>query len=256
MSRRGFRIPKFKMPEGRLRDSRLGRSTMRAMRRVMPNRRRSGKGPFKSLVYPLLVVVGLLIVGMGGIAAYKSVFGTSNIAEGEREADSDQNPLMTVSEPILDRRVVGQWKGRAGLDESLLQAKMHRLPISQRAQLQHLSDNHLSTRLVADFQADGTLRFEMTSGKGIAPQSHVVAHGKWATRFTEENRVVLSLEFVREGDTEIRTTELDLHFIGGHRHAAMVAPTGPELSDCQPIYLFERIEQVGLASKPDETTRK
>ncbi len=247
MSRRGFRIPKIRMPK--MKRPRFRRPSRDTFRRMMPRR----GGGWSNLTLPVAGLVGLMILILSGSILFKGC-GSPNSQMAEQD-DVTDNSAVTNQDQV-GKKIVGEWSGRAGINQELLNLKLGSLERSQAAFVQRLAKEHLAAQLKAIFGTDGSLFIEVASSDPLATAPGINAKGTWKVIAAMENRVTVELDFVSSHDQTRKINRYELQFIGND-HVAMVAPTGPELSDCQPIYLFQKNKaQANVASDSAELLKK
>jgi hypothetical protein len=160
-------------------------------------------------------------------------------ASGEATALQDPEKLL-----------VGTWYGKARLDQGLLQKKLDGMsdPV-QRQMLLNVSRTFQTTEIGAEFGVDGSMTLDIqvqSAGQTLRDSTR----GNWRTLKVEGNAIfVETTEPLPQGGTE--TNQVRYQFEQDGRLAIMVAPTSDQLADCNPVFVFERVEAVGLADGAD-----
>ena len=175
---------------------------------------------------------------IGIIALVMAVFIISGFTvkgcTGNKTVVDNKDKIQPVLSEFNQSQLAGQWKGSAGLNEQKLAAKKLQADPAYSSYLEQSATIYKSTELTVDFKADGTLSYFVVSAKGANR-----ATGTWKIVSAAEEAVLIEVEVTQE-DGSHRKNRMKLQFFDEGRHVAMVAPTGPELSDCEPIFVFER----------------
>ena len=166
---------------------------------------------------------------------------------GDTNSD-DQNASQSAGDSASlnpEKLLVGTWYGKAQLNQELLQTKLNSIadPV-QREMLLNLARTFETTEIGAEFSANGLMVLDIqvrTGGQLLRDSSR----GTWKTRKVEGNAIfVETTEPLPQGGTE--TNQIRYQFQGGDV-AVMVAPTSQQLADCNPLFVFERIQPAEVA---------
>ncbi len=190
-------------------------------RRRSSSRRRRLSLPWVGIA--ALVMAVLIISGF----TVKGCTSNNSVADG----DDDVQPVLISA---TNSRLTGQWIGTAGINESKLATKKSQVDAAFSQYLEQSAQIYKSTKLNVDFNSDGTLSYSVTSSTAVSRAS-----GTWEIISEDGDNVVLEVDVTRE-DGSRNKSRMKLQFVSGGDYVAMVAPTGPELSDCEPIFVFSR----------------
>lgn len=156
----------------------------------------------------------------------------------EKPVDSDEALTKSASSQLL----VGTWWGKAQLNQQKLDSKINSLADpNQRNMLVSLSQTFRTTEIGAEFSSDGGMVLDIEIrpvGRGSLRDSTT---GNWKAIEEFSDAVVIeTTEHLPNGGTE--TSRMRYQFSDGGQVAVMVAPTSSELADCDPVFVFRRVE--------------
>lgn len=168
-------------------------------------------------------------------------------AQDEPTPDEKTPPAKTAeiqADPA--DQLVGIWYGQAQLNQQLLQQKLSLSPTpGDRAQLESIARVFQTTEIGAQFDADG----KMTLDVQIQPAGQILrdsTEGTWRIVEQQANAVIVeTTEPLPAGGTE--TNQVRYQFEQDGQLAIMVAPTSEQLADCQPVFVFKRVETSNTA---------
>jgi len=180
----------------------------------------------------MLIPCSFLISALG-------CWGRSEVADPNEGDDSRLAVSSTESEGFAPGHLIGKWSGAAGIDRELVATKKSLLEPGQQDAFQSLVDQHLATFIDAEFRGDESLSVILESKQANGQLSREVANGRWELIESNEGALVIEVTLQREIGTETKS-RLQFVQVQGSDEIAMFAPSGPELADCQPVFVFEK----------------
>jgi hypothetical protein len=159
------------------------------------------------------------------------------------------------TEAADSKSLAGVWYGSGGFNEKLVAAKMRSMGPVQAVQLQQIARDLLATEIAISFAADGSLEMDIEIEHVDKPKLKEGARGRWKLLSQNGDDVVVQVT-LNQLDGSTQTNELKFQFVNDANHLAMVAPVGPELSDCEPVFVFRRTDITEVASVPEGLLKK
>ncbi len=189
---------------------------------------------------------GLVLLLIGGLSLAGCNPGTGT--DGSK-------PEKTAAAPTnnrVDQRLVGTWYGRAQLDMKRVEAFLESIDNSvERENLANVVRGFLTTEIGAQFDASGNMVLDMQMQPAGQPLLRDSTRGQWTVVDSTTDAVVIeTVEPLPAGGTE--TNQVRYEFGQANNALRMVPPTSPWLAGCNPVFVFERIEDsmVQVANQP------
>ena len=176
--------------------------------------------------------------------------GCSNDANEKTSGPEDQTASKSAPESthVPGSRLVGNWYGKATLDQAKLIQKLDSISDpQQRDQLEAIAQIFLTTEIGARFSADGQMGMEVE----IRPGGQTIRDsttGVWSVVSETDNAIMIETQEQGPGGG-VETTQSRYQFVDGGAYALMVAPAADELADCNPLFVFEKAV---LNTEPNE----
>ncbi|MGI9516579.1 MAG: hypothetical protein ACR2NP_06030 [Pirellulaceae bacterium] len=192
---------------------------------------------------------GALLVAMLWICCLAGC-GQSPVAENSGTTEPEETPPATASlqKPDSTQLIIGTWYGRARLNTKLLNRKLESITdAAARERVQITAQIFQSTEIGVVFSDNGTMELEIEIQPAGQEALRDNTRGTWKAIEVLPNAIVLeTTEPAPNGGTETKRVRYQFEMDG--QVAIMVAPTSESLADCNPVFVFQRVDAPAAAT--------